>query len=336
MNSAAERRALFLTTIFLLVLGVCVGGAEIAARAYGRQPRRTSLRPVPVMQTPDAVLGWKNVAGTYVGGPYVADGDAVTMTVRADGARSTGSPPVPGRPALLLVGCSFTFGWAVADDETWGARIQQSRPDLSVSNRGVEGYGTYQSLLLMERLLVDEAQRPTWILYGDIGHDLRNAGALAWLSTRADIPHAAAVPSASLRANGILVRHPPLRYPSLPLHDQLASVALIENLWTRWQLRDRTTASPRQLTDRLLVEMADVANRFGVKFSIVILTLEEHVKRARMAFAQQNHIDVIDCNQRLSPTLTVAGEGHPNALAHQRWADCIATALAQPQRWPPR
>jgi hypothetical protein len=326
---------LFVALTILLVLGLCVGGAEIAARAYGRQPRQSVSRPEPVMHAPDAVLGWKTEPGTYVLGPYTADGDTITMTIRPDGARSNGTPPASDRPALLLVGCSFTIGWAVADDATWGARVQHRRPDLDVINRGVAGYGTYQSLLLLEKMLADQTQRPTWVLYGDIGHDLRNVGSLTWLSMLAGTRSTVATPYCTLRPNGVLVRHPPQSYPSLPLHERLASVALIENVWARWRVRDRATTSPRQLTDRLLIEMAALAERSGVRFSIVILTLDEHVTRARLAFARQNHIDVIDCNQRLSPTLTVPGEGHPNALAHQRWGDCVAAALAQPQRLPP-
>ena len=138
----------------------------------------------------------------------------------------------------------------------------------------------------------------------------------------------------TLRPAGTLLCHPPQSYPSLPLHDRLASVALIENIWARWRHRDRAGTSPRRLTDRLLLEMAALAERSGVKFSVVVLTLDEHVRRARLAFAAQHRIDVIDCNQRLSPTLTVPGEGHPNALAHQHWGTCVAAALSQPARLP--
>ena len=73
---------------------------------------------------------------------------------------------------MLLVGCSFTMGWAVADDETWAWRLQELRPDVEVVNRGVGGYGTLQSLLLLEQLLGRDGQRPARVLYGFIDHGL--------------------------------------------------------------------------------------------------------------------------------------------------------------------
>lgn len=335
MSTGTPRRGAFVALTILLVLGVSLGGAELAARLYGRQPRRLVPRPEPVMHAPDPVLGWKPVPGTYLLGPYTPDGEPITMTIRGDGARATGAAPAAGhRPEVVLVGCSFTIGWAVADDETWGARLQHARPDLDVVNRGVAGYGTYQALLLMEKLLADEGRRPAWVLYGDIGHDLRNIGSLTWLAMLAGTRSTVATPYATLRANGTLMRHPPESYPSLPLHAQLASVALLENVWARWQVSNRKGTSPRQLTDRLITEMATVAQRAGVKFSIVILTLDEHIRRARLGFAAQNRLDVIDCHQQLSPTLTVQGEGHPNAQAHQHWGACVAAALSQPERLP--
>lgn len=334
-TGGSDKRAAFIAATVVLVLGVSLGGVEIAARLYGRQPRRPVSRPEPVMHTPDPVLGWKTVPGTYVLGPYVEDGGTITMTIRPDGARANGAPAAPNRPSVLVLGCSFTIGWAVADNETWSARIQELRPDLNVINRGVAGYGTYQSLLLLERLLADEHQRPAWVLFGDIGHDLRNVGSHMWVAMLADTRSTVATPYCIMRTNGTLQCNPPQSYPSLPLHEHLASVALLEKLWAGWRFADRAHTSPRQVTERLLVEMAALTQRYGVRFSDVVLTLDEHVKRGRLAFAAQNKIDAIDCDQRLSPTLTVPGEGHPNARAHQRWGDCVAAALSQPQRLPP-
>lgn len=335
MNPSTDKRLAFIITTVALVLAISFGGAEIGARWYGHQPRRMIERPEPIMHTPDPVLGWKTVPGTYVLGPYTDGGDTITMTIRPDGARANGSPPAPDRPSVLVVGCSFTIGWAVADNETWSARIQELRPDLNVINRGVAGYGTYQALLLVERMLANEGQRPAWVLFGDIGHDSRNIGANFWLAMLASTRSTVATPYCTMRVNGTLQCHPPQTYPTLPLHDRFASVVLLEKLWARWQFADRVGTSGRQVTERLLVEMNALTQRYGVRFADVVLTLDEHVKRGRLAFGAKHGIDVIDCDNRLSPTLTVPGEGHPNAQAHQRWGDCVAAALAQPQRLPP-
>jgi lysophospholipase L1-like esterase len=328
LRARTAKAVAFALTTAVLVLIVCVAGAEILARASGRRPRRVVPRPEPIMHAPDAVLGWRPIPGKYQLGPYAPGSPPVPVTIRPDGARATGKPPSPEHRAVVLVGCSFTMGWAVADEETWGGRLQAQRPDLDVVNRGVAGYGTLQALLLLEELLRN-GQRPAWVLYGDIGHDLRNVGSLTWLAMLAATRSTVATPYCTMETGGAVTRHPPQSYPSLPLHAQLASVALVESMWARWQTRDRRGTNGQVVTDQLIVDIAELCRRHGVGFSNVILTLTERVRAARVAFAARHHIDLIDCNLDLSPSLTVPSEGHPNAVAHQRWGDCVATALTQ-------
>src|SRR5947207_8726652 len=119
------------------------------------------------MHVPDPVLGWRPIPGRYDREPYVPGGRAIHVTFRPDGARDSGGDHRAGKPDVLLVGCSFTMGAAVSDDETWAARLQELRPDVEIVNRGLGGYGTFQSLLLLEQLLAREGpSRPRRVLYG--------------------------------------------------------------------------------------------------------------------------------------------------------------------------
>jgi hypothetical protein len=86
------------------------------------------------------------------------------------------------------------------------------------------------------------------------------------------------------------------------------------------------------VTKLLIKEMADLCRAHGVGFSVVILTLPKGAKKSYAGFAAKHGIDVIDCNQQLTAADAVPGEAHPNPATHQRWADCIAAALADPQR----
>ena len=135
------RRWLFATAAVLLSLISALAIAEVAARAYGHRPRLPATRPEPGFHVPDPVLGWKPVPGHYRLGPYSPGGVPADVTIRSDGSRESGGGAAAGRPQVVLVGCSFTMGWAVSDDETWGWRLQELRPDLEVVNRGVGGYG---------------------------------------------------------------------------------------------------------------------------------------------------------------------------------------------------
>src|SRR5262249_12408647 len=53
----------------------------------------------------------------------------------------------PGAPTALFIGCSFTQGWAISDQETFPWGVQEHFPAARVLNAGTAGYGTYQSLL---------------------------------------------------------------------------------------------------------------------------------------------------------------------------------------------
>ena len=52
---------------------------------------------------------------------------------------------------ILAIGCSFTRGDEVADEETWPAQIDRDRADLEIANMGVGGYGMDQALLRLRR-----------------------------------------------------------------------------------------------------------------------------------------------------------------------------------------
>jgi hypothetical protein len=78
--------------------------------------------------------------------------------------------------------------------------------------------------------------------------------------------------------------------------------------------------------------MADLCRDAGVEFSLVFLTLPKRVHKMYATYAKQNHIDVIDCDHKIAPDEVVRGEVHPNGAVHRRWGDCIAAALAEPQR----
>jgi hypothetical protein len=321
---------LAVTTVLLSSLAALVI-VELVARATGHQPRRPADRPEPPIHAPDPVLGWKPLPGHYRFGPYSAGAAAVDVTIQPDGSRKTEAASSAGRPEVVLVGCSFTMGWAVSDDQTWAWRLQELRPDVEVVNRGVGGYGTLQSLLVLEQLIGREGQRPARVLYGFIDHGWRNVAAPIWLLALSFNQHTIATPYATLTADGRLERHPPLAYPSLPLHQYLASVALLEDAWLRWHAEGRQKMSGK-VTQGLLKQMADLCHANGIGFSMVLLSVPKGTKAAYERFAKQEKIDVIDCNRQLSKDDVVPGEAHPNAAVHRAWGECIAAALAEPQR----
>src|SRR5262245_58743954 len=176
-RARTRRRPLFIAAAVVFGVVVSVLVAELLVRLSGQTPWQplTIRENEPTMHEPDAVLGWKPIAGRHVIAPYSRGGSPVQMTLRADGTRTTGGNG-SGHTKLLFVGCSFTQGWAISDDETFTWRLQQRFPAFEVINAGVPAYGTYQALLVMERWLA-RPDPPAMVFYGVMEeHEPRNVG----------------------------------------------------------------------------------------------------------------------------------------------------------------
>jgi hypothetical protein len=89
----------------------------------------------------DAELGWCPPRAIEYGG-HVFDAAGTRV-----GTRPLTVARRPGLRRIVAVGCSFTFGQEVADDESWAAQLELLRADLELANLGVGAYGIDQALL---------------------------------------------------------------------------------------------------------------------------------------------------------------------------------------------
>ena len=279
------------------------------------------------MHEPDAELGWRNRPGVYeFGGDH-----PIRETFWPDHTRATAPTPQAGGPLLVLIGDSFTQGFALSDEDTFGWRLQSSRPGGRVRNLGSAGYGTTQSLLSLRRLL-QEGERPEVVVYGFSDfHESRNVAAVPWLrglARGADQGHVA-VPYATLDAGGELRLHAPARYPDWPLDRRSAVVAALEGLWASAAAGGRD-ATGRAVTDRLLVELDRTARTAGSRLLVVTLSqwMLDSGRHYRALFAEHG-IAAADCRHPkfFAPEMSVPVYGHPNATMNAHWASCIEAAL---------
>lgn len=145
------RRLLKWMLVYPLMSFFCL---EIAFLLLGYRPWQNedySIRANP----PDAftghsTLGLQNNPGEY----HIQVNDSLSFTSVHLPNRNRA---VPGGDSagqdLVLLGCSFTYGFGVDGKETFAARMQEAFPALSVTNKAVPGYGTVQSFLQLEELL---------------------------------------------------------------------------------------------------------------------------------------------------------------------------------------
>ncbi|UCE86774.1 MAG: hypothetical protein JSU66_03290 [Deltaproteobacteria bacterium] len=328
-STARQRRRLAAITALLTLLAIAIL-SEAVLRATGHEPwrRETRFDDEPTLHEPDPVLGWRNKPGAFVLPPFTPRGRPTRFTFLADGSRATAPEPAHGGARVVLVGGSFTQGWAIADEETFAWKLQSRNPSLHVQNHGVGGYGTYQALLLLERLFAGDAP-PELVIYGFIGqHEFRNVGLMEWLEilSRHSSRGAVRVPYCSLGHDGRLVRHAPESYPPWPLRGQLASAAFLQKHYLRLT-RGNRLRDGRTVTQRLLVEMKDLCEANRARLAVVMLNAFGEAADEYGAFLAAHDIPHVDCTVPLTLDRMVPGDGHPNGKLNTLFTDCIEAGI---------
>ncbi|MED5370156.1 MAG: hypothetical protein VX899_03995 [Myxococcota bacterium] len=137
----------------LLVLVLFFGGTEVLLRVLGLPTQ--DERPVFEHNK----VYWQ-VEDNLVDEPMTHKELGVSFPVSTDdhGFR----PPhhdSPGSFRIAAMGCSTTFGWGVADSETYPAQLQailrERGHDVQVINAGQPGYTSFQGLWLWDQELAD-------------------------------------------------------------------------------------------------------------------------------------------------------------------------------------
>ena len=325
-----SKRSLKKTITVLVSIILALIFSECLLRAVGFKPwSYTSIDAnEPTMHAPDPVLGWRNKKGNYVVPPYHPSGKSTVITFQDNGQRRTGVDVSNTEGEIVVVGGSFSQGWGIRDSETYAWKLQQEYPSLKVVNYGTGGYGSYQSLLVLEQEL-PRMTSPKFVLYGFIDHhEVRNVASASWLRILSSYSRRGhvATPFATVDENNDIVRHLPEGYLSLPFRKSSAVIEVIERAYMRIKTMKRFKQR-RIVTEAILLQMDKLSKDYGATFFVVLLNFSYNTKSHYMSFLQQNHIQFIDCDYPLTEDMTVPGEGHPNGEMHALWAQRMSSVL---------
>lgn len=302
-------------------------------RMTGRTPILVPehLKNEPVMHAFDPELGWTNKSGAYTVPPYSPQGSTINVTMNQNGSRKTSLENIVGdsRSAVIFVGGSYTQGWAVSDEDTFSWKLQERFPELDIANYGTGGYGTYQSFLTAKRVLKQYPEGSHFIYCLVYFHDSRNVATVSHLRALASSARRGHVllPYVSTDENGELIYHQPEKYLTLPLRNSSALVAFVERVFMKIKTLGREEIKQKAI-EKLLLEINEYLKSHKMRFSVVILRADSPQVSHYLEFFNQSKIDAKDCSIDLAPELRVEGEGHPNPIAHQQWADCIAPLVS--------
>ena len=278
----------------------------------------------------DPQLGWfhrPNVKESF----RIPDQPLHTVSTVENGARATG-PRVFTRELrrdIIFVGCSFTYGWGLNDEETFAWKVQAALPYWNVHNFGVDGYGTCQAYMLLKRVFQSEHFHKPVVIYGFIDeHEQRNVADFFWhylLSNRTATDNIS-LPSCILDSSGSISFNPPRPYPHFPFRHTLAVVPIFEKVYLKLEGASRARQS-QMITERLMVEMEEFTKAQSGNFAVLFFNRGGSRENHYREFLENRGTLIIQFDpseQRNTAALTFP-DGHPNT----RMTDLIAKSVVK-------
>ena len=325
-----KRELLQNTLLVIASLMVMILLSEVVLRDRGHRPFSARLvdRNEPTMFEPHSAYGWRSIVGSYIIPPYTPAGSEILVSFDAPGRRFSGGQYEPNNPSIMLIGGSFTQGAAVSDHQTFAWKIQQQFANTNILNYGTGGYGTYQSLLVLEDELPKAPSTKT-VVYGLFDHhEDRNVATANWLASLVSLQNRGHinVPFVELTESGELIRHAPQGYLRLPFRESLATVTALERLVMKIRTRGRDT-DKSIITEKLILQMRTLADKHDATLIVAILAIEPQNRPRYRKFFEDNNIAYIDVAFPITKDMRVLGEGHPNGAMHSLWAESLAKFL---------
>lgn len=337
--SATDMRTIKSTLVVLLItLVLILISAEIFLRyspPLARPPFSENRIPAAICR-PDPRLGWVNQPGRYTAPGASRKDRPVTITIRHDGRRAVTAQNLDTgndlRGKIILVGGSFMFGEGLSDEQTLAWKLQHTLPETDVLNYGVKAYGTYQSLLMLEKVLPGQ-RRTDAVVYGFMVHHIdRNMAPAYWramLNLRSN--QMVQMPYVTLGPENQLLRHPTEPFTPWLAGRYLASFRVLE-AWLKAKLfLAGNNTEKHTLMQLLLLEMRNLCKAHGYPLVVAMLNAPHNVEDLYTEFCRTNHIPVInfDLDGIKDRPLQIPQDGHPNETVNTLWADQTAAFLAE-------
>jgi len=177
---------------------------------------------------------------------------------------------IPGKPRIVVLGDSFTFGAEVPDDATYVHYLESHIPNSEVLNFGVQGYGHDQILLYLKEEGIK--YHPDIVILGFTYIDIyRNIESF----------FAYAKPKFALSPSGLQLTNVPVPTPERvlaeePYRPKSFDILFILKEKLRWTLGKNETEA-REVTGQLLDEIIKTTRGFGAVPVFVYLPVNEEI-----------------------------------------------------------
>ncbi len=281
------------------------------------------------------------------------------------GEKDYASEKPAGITRILALGDSFTFGFGVADSETFSRRLENTMPSLEVLNTGVPGYGIDQVLMLYRE--IGRKYHPDIVLV-DVFPEM------CWRATRAFTAGGYAKPFFKLTAGGELaLQNVPVprpyemtrgQFPNLFQQSFWQAVLQKSILYQTLQFRllrlgrnlfliDPDLSDEWKISRKILAQLLTEIRRDGARPVLVLIPPQTWVRspeknqprRSMLRFARREHVPVVDlagafyeAGQKSSvEDYYIRDDWHWTAKGHALAAGEIERFLKSPKRhWLPK
>jgi lysophospholipase L1-like esterase len=240
----------------------------------------------------------------------------------------------PGTRRVLVLGDSYTWGYAVAEEEAYpptAERLLKDRghPDIEVINGGVPDYNSRQQRQLLERLL--PVYQPDAVFLGYVVNDAEPSTALP---TPPDETYRHARSWFLAELSEVSNRHL-FKRQVLDTRKDTVSTTYLDGF---------AEGSPKWRDSREAIrEMRDLCTAAGIPFTVLVLPdvtqeLDERypfrpIHDAVARWGRELDVPVFDLLTLFRGedhrSLLVPWDGHPNAAAHQRMAEFLVDRILE-------
>ncbi len=328
-----KRRIIILSCYFLALLAFFLLCCEIILRIKGFKPYKpvellVKIEPGGKLFCPDSDIGY-----THLGGKFkvtLKDGYTFELTHTTNGLRATHpiNETTTRKKSIWIMGCSFTHGWSLNDDQTYPWLIQKELTNYVVLNFGVNGYGTVQSLFQFRKFLKQLPKPSVVVVTYAYFHDERNTFLRSW--RKAIVPYnklgLISPPYARFDKNGNLVFYQnPAQYTEFPFQRVSALMHFIEQKYDDYE---DIKIKSHSVSKAVIETFANECKTNGIDFVLASITRGK-INADVIEFCKSKGIKTVDISVSLSEPANrnLPYDDHPSALAHKQYADKLINYL---------
>ncbi|MFS8117852.1 MAG: SGNH/GDSL hydrolase family protein [Microcoleus sp.] len=317
--------------IFPILLSVTT--AEVALRVAGYKPWQienvdVAVEPKGNFFTKDSELGYKHLPGKFkvtLNGNYSFNATHLNNSLRITHPLNTYNKSST-KPEIWILGCSFTYGWSLNDNETYAWLLQAKLPQYEIVNFGVNGYGTLHSFIQFKEAL-KQGNKPKIAVIAYAGfHDRRNTLLRARRKQMAAWNKLGILlqPDARLDGkNNFTYSMTKLEYDEWPL---MRVSALVNFLEVNYNQFEEGLYKSHDVSKAIIEEFNRLAEANGVK--LVVAGINAGSAKMLEELSQEGIATVdISVDLKIPANNNLPHDLHPSAIANRQYADKLENFL---------